>query len=130
MAREETETAPAAPVAMLISREMVALMKDYLGRGPTAARTYVQDDLVACVMRDTMTPAERFLSSNGNRREIREIRRTLQDSYRPAAIATVERLVGRKVATTISDHDIEADYAVEIFLLEPDDGELVQKGLG
>ena len=36
-------------------------MSDHIGRGPTRARTYLQDDLVSVVVRDSLTKGERSL---------------------------------------------------------------------
>ena len=38
-----------------ISEGMVALLKEYYGRGPTQAKTYYQDDLVVCLLRGGFT---------------------------------------------------------------------------
>ncbi len=69
-------------VTMAISREMVALMKDYFGRGPTKARTYMRDNLIVVIMEDTMTKAELTLVRSGNIREVRDLRRLFQETIR------------------------------------------------
>ena len=38
-------------VLTAISDGMVALLKEYYGRGPTRTKTYFEDDLVVCLMR-------------------------------------------------------------------------------
>lgn len=38
-------------VLTAISDGMVALLKEFYGRGPTRAKSYYQDDLVVCVLR-------------------------------------------------------------------------------
>jgi uncharacterized protein YbcI len=48
-------------VLTAISDGMVALMKEFFGRGPTQAKTYYHDDLVICLMRGGYTRAERTL---------------------------------------------------------------------
>lgn len=106
-----------------ISREMVALMKDYLGRGPTKAKTYIRDNLVVVVMQDTMTKAERSLAARERERAVRDIRRMFQETLREDATAIVERHMGRRVISFMSDHDIRPDYAAEIFVLDPDETE-------
>jgi uncharacterized protein YbcI len=42
-------------VLTAISDGMVALLKEFYGRGPTRAKSYYQDDLVVCVMRERFT---------------------------------------------------------------------------
>ena len=110
---------PSGQVTMEISREMVALMKDYLGRGPTRARTYIRDNLVVCVMQDTMTRAEKSLAREERQEAVRQVRRLFQDTLREDATAIVERVTGRRVVSFMSDHDIDPDFAAEIFVLEP-----------
>jgi uncharacterized protein YbcI len=106
---------------MEISREMVALVKDYLGRGPTRARTYIRDNLVVCLMQDTMTRAEHSLAREQRQDAVRQVRRLFQDTLRGEATAIVERITGRKVISFLSDHDIDPDFAAEVFVLEPVD---------
>ncbi len=40
-----------------ISKGMVALLKEFYGRGPTRAKTYYRDDLVVCLLRGGATRA-------------------------------------------------------------------------
>jgi uncharacterized protein YbcI len=106
-----------------ISRAMVALIKQYVGRGPTSARTYVHDDLVVCVFHDLMTQVEKTLADDEHQELVLELRRTFQETLRDHAITEIERLTGRKVTAFMSDHAIEPDYASEIFVLESESEE-------
>ncbi len=110
-------------MTMAISREMVALMKDYFGRGPTKARTYMRDNLIVVIMEDTMTKAELTLVRSGNIREVRDLRRLFQETIRNDAVELVQRLSGRQVAAFMSDHDTERDVAAEIFVLDASTGD-------
>ncbi|HSO99180.1 MAG TPA: Na-translocating system protein MpsC family protein [Solirubrobacteraceae bacterium] len=40
---------------------MVALLKEFYGRGPTRAKSYCQDDLVSCVLRGGFSRVEETL---------------------------------------------------------------------
>jgi uncharacterized protein YbcI len=102
-----------------ISRAMVGLFKDHVGRGPTLAKTYINENLVVCLLHDTMTKAEKTLTDEGKGDEVRQIRRSFQGLFRDQAIDTVEKLVGRKVIAILSDHAVDPDWAVEAFVLEP-----------
>jgi uncharacterized protein YbcI len=115
--------APAADLNREISRAMVALIKQYVGRGPTNARTYVHDDLVVCVFHDLMTQAERTLANDEHQELVLEFRRTFQVALRDEAITEIQRLTGRKVTAFMSDHAVEPDYATEVFVLESESGE-------
>jgi uncharacterized protein YbcI len=105
-----------------LSRAMVALYKDYVGRGPTHARAYVHDDLVVIILQDTMIQAEKTLAGEGEEDLVRGVRRVFQGKFREDANSIVERLTGRKVLAFLSDHAIEEDVAAEVFVLVPDNG--------
>lgn len=113
---EETKTE--RELSREISREMVALIKRYVGRGPTYARTYIHEDLVVILFRDTMTKAEETLKEENQEDKVRELRHLFQGAFRPEAIALVERAVGRRVLAFLSDHAVDPDWAVEAFVLE------------
>jgi uncharacterized protein YbcI len=101
-----------------LSRAMVALYKEYVGRGPTQARAYVEEDLVTVVLQDTMTTAEKTLAEEDEKDLVRGVRRVFQGKFREDAVEIVERLTGRDVKAFLSDHAIDPDVAVEVFVLE------------
>jgi uncharacterized protein YbcI len=104
-----------------LARAMVALFKEYVGRGPSHARAYVEEDLVAVVLGDTMIKAEHTLAEEGEEDLVRGVRRVFQGKFREDAVEIVERLTGRKVKAFLSDHAIDPDIAIEAFVLEPAD---------
>ena len=113
------ETSTTGSLNRDISRAMVALFKDAMGRGPGRARTYIENGLVVTVLHDTMTKAERTLKDENLEDHVRSLRRVFQGTFRDEAIAVVERLTGRKVLAFLSDHAVDPDYAIEVFVLEP-----------
>lgn len=106
-------------VSREISRAIVRVFKEHVGRGPTVAKTYIHDDLVVCVLNDTMTRAEKTLSEQGRADEVRRLRRSLQEVFREQASREVQRITGRPVIAFLSDHAVDPDCAVEAFVLEP-----------
>jgi uncharacterized protein YbcI len=104
-------------VRATIARQMGELQSEYYGRGPTKARTYVNDDLVVVVLEETFTPAERTLIARGESEGIQDIRRRFQRSMAEQFKAIVEQATGRKVRSFLSETDLEADISVEIFIL-------------
>jgi uncharacterized protein YbcI len=106
-----------------LTRAMVALFKEYVGRGPTHARAYLDEDLVAVVLQDTMIKAEKTLAEEGEKDLVRGVRRVFQGKFREDAVEIVENLTGRKVKAFLSDHAIDPDVAIEAFVLEPVDGD-------
>jgi uncharacterized protein YbcI len=98
-------------------------MNEYTGRGPTRARTYISDDLVTVVLRDTLTKGERSLVSDGRTELVLSTRKAFQTTMEDELVALVEDLTGRKVFAFLSDNHIEPDIAVETFVLDAADGE-------
>ena len=102
-----------------ISNRMVRLFREYTGRGPTQARTFIHGDVVLCVMKDTLTKGERALAERGQEKEVLRLRHTYQATMSDDASAAVEQVTGRRVASFMSDNATSPDVAAEIFLLEP-----------
>jgi uncharacterized protein YbcI len=106
-------------VGASISRDTVKLLREYTGRGPTKARTYLTGDLVAVVLQDTLTMGERSLVREGEVDLVLKTRRAFQRTMAPQLIAAVERHTGRRVLAFLSDNHVDPDVAVESFVLEP-----------
>ena len=102
-----------------ISNAVVALLREYTGRGPTRARTSMSGDTVVVTLRDSLTKAERTLAQRGQALEVLAMRRAFQDTMRADLIAAVEDLTKRTVEAFLSDNLYDPDVAVEIFLLKP-----------
>ena len=105
--------------AALISNRMVRLMANYVGRGPTKARTTLNTNVAVVVFADTMTRAEQNLAAAGQADAVRSMRQTLHRSMREEAVAAVEEIIGRRVLAYMADIDTEADAASVVFTLEP-----------
>jgi uncharacterized protein YbcI len=102
-----------------VSRAMVKLLKDHIGRGPSYARAHIHDDLIVVMLRATMTEAERTIADEGEEDLVRNIRQALNGTFRQQASEIVEQLTGRKVSSFLSDHDVERDIVVQAFVLVP-----------
>jgi len=103
-----------------ISNALVGILREYLGRGPTKARTVLSENTVMVLMEDTLTRAEHSLVADGKGEEVLRIRASLQQTMRDDIIDVVERLSGRGVIAFMSTNHIEPDLACEILVLEPD----------
>ncbi len=101
-----------------VSTEMVQMQKEYFGRGPVRAKSYMLDDLLVTVMRGGTTTAERTLLDAGRADVVRAFRQEWQNTMGERLIARVEELTGRKVATYQSQVMFEPDTVVELFLFE------------
>jgi len=103
-----------------ISREMVRLYKEQFGRGPTKARTeFAGPNIVLCILENSFTPAERRLAEMGEHQRLRDTRLYFQHATKEEFIATVERILNRKVHAFNSSVDTQNDVSVELFHLEP-----------
>jgi uncharacterized protein YbcI len=96
---------------------MVALHREHFGRGPGAARSFANDDLVVCVLSEVYTAAERTLIEAGQAKHVRRTRslhlEALEDRYR----ASAERILGRPILAFLSVAHVDPDLAVEVFVL-------------
>jgi uncharacterized protein YbcI len=106
-----------------ISTRAVQLLHDYTGRGPTKARTVINHDSVMIILADILTRGERKLVETGKAERVLELRHDYQTVMRDDLIGLVESELDRKVIAFMSDNHIDPDMAVEVFVLEPDDGE-------
>jgi uncharacterized protein YbcI len=102
-----------------ISREIVRLLHEYTGRGPTKARTHINDDLITVVLQDTLTMGERSLVADGKSELVLVTRKEFQDTMSTQMIAAVERHSGRRVLAFLSANHVDPDIAVECFVLDP-----------
>jgi uncharacterized protein YbcI len=102
-----------------LSNAVVRVLHDYVGRGPSKARAYVNDDMIAVVLRDTLTAAESSLADAGEAEFVQSLRRKLQTTMGPEMIAAVEELTGRSVMCFMSDSTLDPDVSAELFLLSP-----------
>jgi uncharacterized protein YbcI len=100
-----------------ISNEIVHLHSEYYGRGPSKAKTYIQDDLVVVVLEETFTPAERTLIDRGEGDSIHDVRRRFQRVMSEQFKAIVEEATGRPVRAFMSETSLDEDVAIEVFLL-------------
>ncbi len=119
---QETTTAPRGEIAARISRESIRILRDYTGRGPTRARTVINDELVAITMVDTLTKGEASLVELGKTEHVLLTRREYQRAMEKDLVALVEGETGRKVIAFLSDNHIDPDIAVEAFVLERKQG--------
>ncbi len=113
-------------VAAGISNAVVRLLAEYTGRGPTKARTYLNQDLVTVVLRDTLTKGERSLIREGDESIVMSTRQAFQNAMKKEMVAAVEQHSGRRVIAFLSANHLEPDIAVESFVLAPvSNGEVV-----
>jgi uncharacterized protein YbcI len=100
-----------------IASEFVRLHSEYYGRGPTKAKVHADGDLLAVVLEETFTAAEKTLIARGEAEGIQDIRRRFQRVMGDQFSSIVEQATGRRVRAFLSETNLDHDVAVEIFLL-------------
>jgi uncharacterized protein YbcI len=101
-----------------ISRRIVVLHKEFYGKGPTKARTYLQDDLVFVLLRGGFTRVEETLMRDGRGEAVHRQRDAFQQVMHDRFIEVIEDELGRKVAAFMSTSHQDPDLLAEIFVLE------------
>ena len=95
------------------------ILREHAGRGPTAAKTIISQDAVIVLLGGALTTTERNLVTRGMDDQVKQVRDRLQTSMRDDLVASVDEALGRRVAALLSDTDVHADLAVEVFTLVP-----------
>ncbi|MGO9900621.1 MAG: DUF2294 domain-containing protein [Solirubrobacteraceae bacterium] len=108
-------------VLTAISDGMVALLKDYYGRGPTRTKSYYADDLVVCVLRGGFSRVEQTLLEGGRGAAVIQQRMEFQELMRDRFEEVIERATGRRVIGFMSGNQQHPDMMCEVFILAPTD---------
>jgi uncharacterized protein YbcI len=108
-------------VLTAISEGLVALLKEFYGRGPTRAKSYYEDDLVVCVLRGGFSPVEQTLLKAGRGAAVISQRMEFQDIMRDRFAAVIEDATGRRVIGFMSGNQQAPDIMCEVFILAPTD---------
>jgi uncharacterized protein YbcI len=108
-------------VLTAISDGIVALMKEYYGRGPTRTKTYYKDDLVVCLMRGGFSRVEQTLLEGGRGSAVIQQRMEFQELMRERFANVIEHATGRHVIGFMSGNQQDPDIMSELFILAPTD---------
>jgi uncharacterized protein YbcI len=98
-----------------ISTAVTQFEREYLGRGPKEARTFIIEDMVLIRLKGVLTPAEEHLAKQKDGASlIKQVRMRLIDGTRPV----LEKIISDKTsAEVISLHtDISAKTGERIFV--------------
>ena len=101
-----------------LSNALVALMKEHWGKGPTAAKSFINDEYVFTVLEGGLTRNEETLLAAGKEDVVRSYRLNFQDAVADTAIAAIEELTGRRVLSYHSQIVFGPTRAFEIFVLD------------
>ncbi|MDQ3029375.1 MAG: DUF2294 domain-containing protein [Actinomycetota bacterium] len=104
-------------VRTAISDGLVALLKEFYGRGPERTKTYVNGDLVVCLLRGGFTTVEQTLLEGGHGDDVIRQRIAFQNVMRERFEGVVEDATGRKVVGFMSGNQQDPDMICEVFIL-------------
>lgn len=104
-----------------ISTGMVALLKEFYGRGPTRVKSYYADDLVVCLLRGGFSRVEQTLFEGGRGASVIQQRMDFQDLMRERFENVIEDATGRRVIGFMSGNQQSPDIMCEVFILAPTD---------
>ena len=104
-----------------ISDGLVALLKEYYGRGPERTKTYVNDDLVVCLLRGGFTRVEQTLLEAGHGDDVIRQRMVFQQVMRERFEQVIENATGRRVIGFMSGNQQDPDMICEVFVLARND---------
>jgi len=98
---------------------MVMLYAEIYGHDRTTASTYINDNVVVCILEDILTSAEKELVAAGSGSEVIDGRVAFQADRQDRFSAAVERLTLRRVVAFMSANQTSPGIACELFFLAP-----------
>ncbi len=108
-------------VLTAISDGMVALLKEFYGRGPSRTKSYYEDDLVVCVLRGGFSRVEQTLLEGGRTAAVIQQRMEFQEVMRDRFTGVIQDATGRPVIGFMSGNQQHPDMMCEVFILGPSD---------
>ena len=100
---------------------MVRLYSDVYGHGRTTARTFINEDVVVCILEDILTLSEQDMVAAGDAEDVIDGRVAFQADREDAFSAAVEELTARRVIAFLSANQTEPGIACEMFFLAPNE---------
>jgi len=101
-----------------ISTEVVKTFKEYFGKGPISAKSYMFDDMLFVVMRGGLNASEKFLLEKDEVDVVRQYRQTFENRMNEILSAKIEELTGRKVVAFNSQILFDPDMSIEMFVFD------------
>jgi uncharacterized protein YbcI len=101
-----------------LANAMVGLKKEFYGKGPTAAKAYINDNYVFCVLEGGLTRNEETMLEAGQDDLVRNYRLRFQETMTDTTVEAVERLTGQKVIGYHSQITFRPARSFEIFVLD------------
>jgi uncharacterized protein YbcI len=115
---ESNQSEFAQSVRAAISNAVVGLKKDFYGKGPTKAKTFLNDNYVFCVMEGGLTRNEETLIERGHEDLVRNYRLRFQEAMEDSTVEAIQRITRRRVIGYHSQIVFNPERAFEIFVLD------------
>lgn len=100
---------------------MVALYKQYYGKGPAAAKAVLRDEYAFVVLEDGLARNEETLLAEGREEEVRRFRLAFEQAVADKAKQAVAEVTGRNVVAYHSQIIFQPVRSFEMFVLESDE---------
>ena len=105
-----------------ISQAIIRFEKEFMGRGPLDAKSYLIDDMVLVRLKNVLTPAELKLADSEESRRgrylIKQVRQELIEQGRPLLDAVIQDILAVKVVSLHTDISARTGERVIVFTLE------------
>lgn len=109
---------PGSALTDAISAALVALYADFYDHGRTTATTYINDNVVVCVLEDILSGSESRQVADGAGKDVIDGRIAFQEGAQDEFTNAIERLTGREVTAFLSANQTNPGIACELFFLE------------
>ncbi len=101
-----------------LSNGLMRLMKEHYGKGPTAAKSFLNDEYVIVVLEGGLTRVEETLLERGKDEVVRDYRLEFQAAVGEHFRGEVERVTGRTVLDYHSQVLFNPMRSFEMFVLD------------
>jgi uncharacterized protein YbcI len=105
-----------------VSQAIIRFEKEFMGRGPLDARTYIIEDMVLVRLKNGLTPAELKLAESEEpqrgRYLIKQVRQELIEHGRSLLDAVIQDVLGRDVISLHTDISARTGERIIVFTLK------------
>jgi uncharacterized protein YbcI len=104
-----------------VTSALVRAKATYYGKGPTKAKSYLNDEYLFCVMEDGLTANEQTLLRAGEHDFVRSYRLKWQEIMAPVLMAEISEIMGSTILSYHSQIMFDPTRLVEMFVLDTED---------
>ena len=119
--KSESETKTKGQLEAEIGEAIIKFEREYMGRGPESARTYIIDDLIVVRLQGVLTPAEKQLAKSEReshgRTLIKQVRMELLEKARPLLEVIIRDITGQSIRSLHTDISTVTGERIIVFSL-------------